>query len=237
MAYLPDFGKKKGETEDIRQLKNYIYQLEDQIRYALSHIDGDNITQGTVGAAALAADAVTGRSIAKGAITGKQLAQDSVGADNLSTDVTHKINQMIAQAGEAQLGSGEFRQAVNTQISLATIDYTKIVRAAASILIGTSDSKIQFPLLRLTADNLGQGQLLYKAQDGAIYAMSGSTDARLLLGTENIAAGAVTAEKLGSDTGEAIAESLNAETFFAREDVKAAIKAIMAETGEENAEN
>lgn len=237
MAYLPDFNKKKGETEDLKQLKNYIYQLEDQIRYALSHIDGDNITQGTVGAAALAADAVTGRSIAKGTITGEQLAADSVGADNLSADATRKINQMIEQAGDAQLGSGEFRQAVNAQISQATISYSRIVRDGTSILIGTGDSAIQFPLLRLTAGNLGQGQLLYRAASGAVYALTGDTDEKLLLGAENIAAGAVTAEKLGSDTGEAIAGSLSAETFFAREDVKAAIKAIMAEQEEGNAEN
>ena len=231
---MPDFGKKKGEITDLRQVMNYIHQLEDQIRYALSHIDGGNITQNTVGAQQLAADAVTGRAIARGSVTGEQLAQDSVGADNLSPDAKKKIEKMIAEAEEAQLGSGEFRQAVNAQIGAATISYTKLADGQEVILTGQEGGGILFQRLRLRAANLQdlpEGQILIK-KSGGLYAIgTGGTAAKATLGADDLAAGAVTAEKLGGDTGTALAGTLNAEAFFARADVKAQIKAIIDEGG------
>lgn len=233
MAYMPEFGRKKGEITDLKQVMNYIHQLEDQIRYMLSHIDGDNITQGTVGAAALATDAVTGRALAKGSVGGEQLAQDSVGADNLSPDAQNKIKKLIDDADSAQLGSGEFRQAVNAQIGAATIAHTKIVDGNEVLFSGDEGSGILFPRLRLRALNLSQlpeGQILIK-QSGGLYAIGENGTAKITLTAADIASGAVTAEKLGEDTGAALAETLNAETFFAREDVKAAVKAIANEGG------
>ena len=234
LAYMPDFGKKKGEITDLRQVMSYIHQLEDQIRYALSHIDGGNITQNTVGAQQLAADAVTSKVLAKGSVTGEQLAQDSVSADNLSPDAKKKIEKMIADADDAQLGSGGFRQAVNTLIAAATISYTKLVDGQEVILTGQEGGGILFQRLRLRAanlQNLPEGQILIKKSDGLYAIGAGGAAEKATLGAGDLGAGAVTAEKLGDDTGTALAGTLNAATFFARADVKAQVRAIINEGG------
>lgn len=40
----------RGSVRDIDQVMNYLYQLEEQIRYALNNLDGDNIRDGAISA-------------------------------------------------------------------------------------------------------------------------------------------------------------------------------------------
>ena len=49
MAYLGDI-QTRGQIRDINQVMDYLRQLEDQIRYALFNLDGENIQNGAIGA-------------------------------------------------------------------------------------------------------------------------------------------------------------------------------------------
>lgn len=40
----------RGQITDVKQVMNYVYQLEEQIRYALKHLDSGNIQTGSIGA-------------------------------------------------------------------------------------------------------------------------------------------------------------------------------------------
>ena len=49
MAYLGEI-QTRGEITDVKQLVNYMYQLEEQVRYALNNLDGENIQAGAINA-------------------------------------------------------------------------------------------------------------------------------------------------------------------------------------------
>jgi hypothetical protein len=49
MATMGDI-QVRGQVTDIRQVMNYVYQLEEQMRYALKHLDSGNIENGSIGA-------------------------------------------------------------------------------------------------------------------------------------------------------------------------------------------
>lgn len=59
MAYMGDIQIRRGEG-DSRQIMNYLTQLEEQVRYALQNIDGENIQAGAISEKQLGAD-VQGR--------------------------------------------------------------------------------------------------------------------------------------------------------------------------------
>lgn len=41
---LPQFGEKM-DPEDARELRNYLYQLIEQLTYVLSHLDTENMNE------------------------------------------------------------------------------------------------------------------------------------------------------------------------------------------------
>lgn len=41
---LPQFGEKM-DPEDARELRNYLYQLTEQLEYVLSHLDTENMNE------------------------------------------------------------------------------------------------------------------------------------------------------------------------------------------------
>ena len=41
---LPQFGEKM-DPEDARELRNYLYQLQEQLEYVLSHLDTENMNE------------------------------------------------------------------------------------------------------------------------------------------------------------------------------------------------
>lgn len=55
IAYLNEI-QLRGEIKDARQVMEYLYQLEDQIRYALQNLDGENIQAGAIGENLLSGD-------------------------------------------------------------------------------------------------------------------------------------------------------------------------------------
>ena len=52
MAYLGELQLRPG-SDSGRQMMDYLRQLEEQVRYALQNLDGDNIQEGAIGEAQL----------------------------------------------------------------------------------------------------------------------------------------------------------------------------------------
>lgn len=163
---------------NLREVMSYIYQLEDQLRWVLSNIDGANITKGTVGTEQLATGAVTSTTIAKGAVNQENMAEQVVTADKLTTEALQEIASKI-------IASNALAAKIRSILEEASISYAQLTDQEEKALLTLEDGKILFPLLQITVDNLGE------------------------------------------DVTGALAESLPADAFFAREDVIAAVQAIV----------
>lgn len=57
---------KRSAISDVKQLAQYVYQLEDQLRYALSHLGSENISPGGITGESLAAESVKLENLSKG---------------------------------------------------------------------------------------------------------------------------------------------------------------------------
>lgn len=207
------------QPRTLEEVINYVRALEDHLRWALSNIDGQTqITEGTVGQNQLAQGAVSAGNIQKGAVTGDALGEGAIADDKLSEDVWKDIDKKIKTANSGLIASNELKDRVNGLIDLAEIDWHKIVDDDGQIL--TADgTKIRFARLSISADNLrkiADGQILIKGADG-IYAIT--TD-----GTEKIA---ITADAMTEEGMKKIAETISADTLFAREDIQKAMEAKM----------
>ena len=210
------------QPRTLEEVINYVRALEDHLRWALSNIDGQTqITEGTVGQNQLAQGAVSAGNIQKGAVTGDALGEGAIADDKLSEAVWQDIDKKIKTANSGLIASNELKDRVNDLIDLAEIDWHKIVDDDGQIL--TADgAKIRFARLAISADNLREiadGQILIKGADG-IYAIT--TD-----GTEKIT---ITADGITEDGMKAMAETISADTLFAREDIQKAMEAKMPAT-------
>lgn len=207
------------QPRTLEEVINYMRALEDHLRWALSNIDGQTqITEGTVGQNQLAQGAVSAGNIQKGAVTGDALGEGAIADDKLSEAVWQDIDKKIKTANSGLIASNELKDRVNDLIDLAEIDWHKIVDDDGQIL--TADgAKIRFARLAISADNLrglADGQILIKGADG-IYAITAE-------GTEKIT---ITADAMTEDGMKAIAETISADTLFAREDIQKAMEAKM----------
>lgn len=210
------------QPRTLEEVINYMRALEDHLRWALSNIDGQTqITEGTVGQNQLAQGAVSAGNIQKGAVTGDALGEGAIADDKLSEAVWKDIDKKIKTANSGLIASNELKDRVNDLIHLAEIDWHKIVDDDGQIL--TADgAKIRFARLAINADNLrglADGQILIKNADG-IYAIT--TD-----GTEKIT---ITADAMTEDGMKEMAETISADTLFAREDIQAAMEESMPAT-------
>lgn len=244
IAHLPEI-QSKGGGNDYRQVMNYVYQLEEQLRYALAHIDGDNITAGTVGAGQLAKasvqeeniakSAVTGDKLAKNSVTKENLAESAVSKDKLSQDVMSAMDEKIQEAGNAQLQSAAFTSRVNSIIGQKEIDWRKIAEPGSDAIFSQgSGSGILFQRLSIQKGNLvnlPEGNLIAQGLDGKLYALGTGENTLVGLDGNQIGDGSITAEKMNNSVNAALAGSLDAEAFFSRQDVIQAVKAIMEEAG------
>lgn len=210
------------QPRTLEEVINYVRALEDHLRWALSNIDGQTqITEGTVGQNQLAQGAVSAGNIQKGAVTGDALGEGAIADDKLSEAVWQDIDKKIKTANSGLIASNELKDRVNGLIDLAEIDWHKIVDDNGQIL--TADgAKIRFARLAISTDNLrgiADGQILIKGVDG-IYAIT--TD-----GTEKMT---ITADGITEGGMKAMAETISADTLFAREDIQKAMEAKMPAT-------
>ena len=210
------------QPRTLEEVINYVRALEDHLRWALSNIDGQTqITEGTVGQNQLAQGAVSAGNIQKGAVTGDALGEGAIADDKLSEAVWQDIDKKIKTANSGLIASNELKDRVNNLIHLADIDWHKIVDDDGQIL--TADgAKIRFARLAISADNLrgiADGQILVKNADG-IYAITAE-------GTEKMT---ITADAMTEEGMKKMAETISAETLFAREDIQKAMEEKMPAT-------
>lgn len=211
-----DIQLKQPKT--LAEVINYMRALEDNLRWALANIDGEQITEGSIKENQLAQGAVTSGNIAKGSITNDALGEGAIAEDKLSEDVWKDIEKRINQAGFGLIASNELKERVNDLINIANIDWHKITDDNGQIM--TADgAKIRFERLAVSADNmrnLAEGQMLIKANDG-IYALTAE-------GTEKMT---ITADAVTQSAMDDIAQNLDADTLFDRTDVIAKIEAMI----------
>lgn len=202
----------------LKEVINYLRALEDQVRWALSNIDGEQITNGTIKQEQIAEGAVSSGNIAKGAIGSDALENGAIGEDKLAEDVLKDIDDRIQKANDGLIVSNELKNRVNTLISLADINWHKIVDEDGQIMTAAGD-KIRFERLAISADNLrdiADGQILIKGADG-IYAIT----------EEGAEKTTITADAVTDAALNEIASTVDADALFDREDVIAKIEAIV----------
>ena len=103
MAYLNEI-QLRGEIKDARQVMEYLYQLEDQIRYALQNLDGENIQAGAIGENLLSGGI-------RNQIKTAQRTADSATAANVSTAA------QVTRQGDRITNQGERITSLETQIA------------------------------------------------------------------------------------------------------------------------
>ena len=105
MAYLNEI-QIRGEIKDARQVMEYLYQLEDQIRYALQNLDGENIQAGAIGEKLLSGGI-------KNQIKAAQRTADSATAANVSTAAL--VTRLSGSAVKKLEGSDPFSVYVGSE--------------------------------------------------------------------------------------------------------------------------
>jgi hypothetical protein len=120
-----DLQMKQPTT--LKEVISYMRALEEQLRWALSNIDGEQITEGTIQQKQLGQGAVSSANIQKGAVTGDALGEGAIADDKLSESVWADIDKKIKAAGSGLIASNELKEKINDLIGIAEIDWHKIV--------------------------------------------------------------------------------------------------------------
>lgn len=169
-------GSSSRETDDIRRLSNRINELEEQLRYALGNIGGENIVAGSVGAEQLAPSAIQIDKLSDGLqkqitgpITTDRIRAGSITADKIKAGAV-TAQKLAAGAVTADKITAAAVQAILAQITTAQIDWASInslsavMANIANARISTAD--IDFSHIKdLVADTAiitqGSGEKLY----------------------------------------------------------------------------
>nr|DAU60199.1 MAG TPA: Neck appendage protein [Caudoviricetes sp.] len=123
---MPEIGAKKyaGNDPAMKQVWNYIYQLEEQLRYAFNHIGADNIEEG--------------------AVTGKHIEAETITADRLSASAGNDLN---ITGNRAVLLTAKKQSEADGKISQLRVD-------TDSIAGRVSDAEGNISQIRQTAEGL-----------------------------------------------------------------------------------
>ena len=126
MAQMPEIGAKKyaGNDPAMKQVWNYIYQLEEQLRYAFNHIGADNIEEG--------------------AVTGKHIEAETITADRLSASAGNDLN---ITSNRAVLLTAKKQSEADGKISQLRVDTDAIAGRV-------SDAEGNISQIRQTAEGL-----------------------------------------------------------------------------------
>ena len=114
--------QQKGEITDIKQVMNYVYQLEEQIRYALSHLGDENITPG------------------------------SIGVEQLTPGVKQNITNIEINVEAAQNRIRETGNVLNNRITNEIGDFSVLSQTATSITQAVSDKLGNYSTTRQTEE-------------------------------------------------------------------------------------
>lgn len=238
---------KRPET--LKEVVRYLYLLEEQLRYVLGHIDGNDITEGTINTEQLAPGAVTADRLVTGAVEAQHMSANAlkaVDAHIVSADIDWaKIESL--QAAVAEITSAAIQD--------VEIDYARIKDLAADTAIITKGTAGELYISRLAVTeanmvSLSVGQLMVKGADGSFYAVSVDDAGNIRaekkmvenadIGNQSINAGekliegSITAATLNAreifgDTAlirQLIAANLDVDTLFAREAMISKLNAL-----------
>lgn len=90
MALMHDMPRP-GNTSDVGQLWQYVTQLEDMVRYALSHLGSENISP----------EGITGESIAKGAISAEKMNGGALEGVQISGKLVARVTALEGDMAQA----------------------------------------------------------------------------------------------------------------------------------------
>ena len=113
-----------GNITDIKQVMNYVYQLEEQVRYALGHIGNENMTA------------------------------ECVGIEQLTPGVKQNINQIEINVEAAQNRIRETGNILSNRIDDAEGNISSLQQTATSLTSRVSDTEGNISTLQQTAGSL-----------------------------------------------------------------------------------
>ena len=113
-----------GNITDIKQVMNYVYQLEEQVRYALGHIGNENMTAGCVG------------------------------IEQLTPGVKQNINQIEINVEAAQNRIRETGNILSNRIDDAEGNISTLQQTATSLTSRVDDAEGNISTLQQTATSL-----------------------------------------------------------------------------------
>ena len=190
MAFLPQITVKK-EGDEITQLRNYVMELEDQIRYVLNNLGAENITEKSITAALLQDGAVGAQQIAAGAIRSDKINSEAVTADKIAAESIKAravsaaaIDAILAHIATAQIDWANIAtletavaDIADAHIDVADIDWghVKDLVSHRAIITQGEAGELYIARLAVTEANLVSltvGELMIKGEDGGFYALT-----------------------------------------------------------------
>lgn len=109
MAFLPEIKVQNGgdEAAQLRQLRAYVRQLEEQIRYVLNNLGAENLSDKAITADKLAPDSITPEKIEDGAVTTEKIKLYAIGVDQLDAGsvTADKIDALAVQTRHLAAGA------------------------------------------------------------------------------------------------------------------------------------
>lgn len=109
MAFLPEIKVQNGGDAEaqLRQLRAYVRQLEEQIRYVLNNLGAENLSDKAITADKLAPDSITPEKIEDGAVTTEKIKLYAIGVDQLDAGsvTADKIDALAVQTRHLAAGA------------------------------------------------------------------------------------------------------------------------------------
>ena len=136
----------KGDITDIKQVMNYVYQLEEQIRYALMHLGDENITPGSIGVEQLEPGFTQNIN---------QIEINVEAAQNRIRETGSILNNRLTDA-EGNISSlTQTASGLSTRVSTAEGNISSLTQTATSLTTRVSNAEGDISTLVQTASGLG----------------------------------------------------------------------------------
>lgn len=164
MAIMGDIPARSSIT-DIKQVMQYVYALEDQIRYALSHIGGENIVAGSI----------TGRNLAAGTLTIENFAETLQQTLNIENG---KVRSEIRDIRGNQTIISQQMTGLTAEIENADGKITEIAATVNGLRFTVEDAEGRMNDFQVTLNDLA---LALSDENGRSTALQATVEGLLLL--------------------------------------------------------
>ena len=228
-------GEQMDSAKDRKQIKAYLYQLTEQLRFTLSNLDEENFSPGGLSVTALKDFSAETAKVAR-----LEAQRVKIGIGQIMHLTAAVAEILEATIGMANINWAEIAnlravilEAVMAQMDMATIDMLKVHDLSADTAIitrGVGDT-IQIAKLSVTEGNmvnLTVGELIVRGNDGKFYALTVDADGQVgtvekAVGEENIHDNSIPGGKIIANS--ITAAQLNVEEIFANQALIGAITA------------